>query len=214
MSSRAGDYQIALKKTYENSLINLNQEPVQKAPNLRRWQIQRARRIINTLFYLRSFREWSSNNVTFEAWPEPLEQKALSESLVTGTINPILPFYGRGPAAFSELWLEHGKSSASFTQPQTINNAEIDALVSLRLSGAISAESVQPIQITNSRPYEIVNSNTSSRSIPDLSYEDEFESLRLGTSEQETSKLAQTRYSQSEGTALSALSLLSSEYRS
>ncbi len=86
--------------------------------------------------------------------------------------------------------------------------------MSLRLSGAISAESVQPIQITNSRLYEIVNSNTSSRSIPDLSYEDEFESLRLGTSEQETSKLAQTRYSQSEGTALSALSLLSSEYRS
>jgi len=205
---------IALKKTYENSLIDLNQEPVQKVANLRRWQIQRARRIINTLFYLRSFSEWSSNKATFEAWPELLEQKALSEALVTGTINPILPFYGRGPAAFSELWLEHGKSSASFTQPQTINNAEIDALVSLRLSGAISAESVQPIQITNSRLYEIVNSNTSSRSIPDLSYEDEFESLRLGTSEQETSELAQTRYSQSEGTALSALSLLSSEYRS
>jgi hypothetical protein len=125
-----------------------------------------------------------------------------------------LPFYGRGPAAFSEIWLEHGKSSAKFATPQTINNAEIDALVSLRLSGTISSETIQSIQINDSRLYNIVNLNTSSRTIPDLSYEDEFESLKLGTSEQEISELAQTRYSQSEGTALSALSLLSSEYRS
>ena len=205
---------LALKKTYETSLSKLNQETVEKVANLRRWQIQRARRVINTLFYLRSFNEWSSNDGTFEAWPELIEQRALSEALVSGEVNPILPFYGRGPVAFSEIWLEHGKDSAKFKTPQTINNAEIDALVSLRLSGAISAETIQPIQSTNSRLYEIVNSNTSSRSIPDLSYEDEFESLRLGTSEQEISKLAQTRYSQSEGTALSALSLLSSEYRS
>ena len=84
----------------------------------------------------------------------------------------------------------------------------------LRLSGIISAETIQSIQINNSRLYDIVNSNASSRTIPDLSYEDEFESLKLGTSEQEISALAQTRYSHSEGKTLSALSLLSSEYRS
>ncbi len=76
------------------------------------------------------------------------------------------------------------------------------------------SETVQSIQINNFRLYDIINSNTSSRTIPDLSYEDEFESLKLGTSVHEISALAQTRYSQSEGTALSALSLLSSEYRS
>jgi hypothetical protein len=205
---------LELKKTYEKSLANLIQEPIQEIANLRRWQVQRARRVINTLFYLRSFNEWSPTDGTFEAWPELLEQKALSEALGSGTINPILPFYGRGPAAFSEIWLEHGKSSAKFATPQTINNAEIDALVSLRLSGTISSETIQSIQINDSRLYNIVNLNTSSRTIPDLSYEDEFESLKLGTSEQEISELAQTRYSQSEGTALSALSLLSSEYRS
>lgn len=205
---------LELKKTYESSLTNLVQEPIQEVANLRRWQVQRARRVINTLFYLRSFNEWSPTDGTFEAWPELLEQKALSGALSSGTINPILPFYGRGPAAFSELWLEHGKNSANFTTPQTINSAEIDGLVSLRLSGTISAESIQSIQSSNSRLYNIVNSNTSSRTIPDLSYEDEFESLKLGTSEQEITTLAQTRYSQSEGTALSALSLLSSEYRS
>lgn len=205
---------LELKKTYESSLTNLTQEPAQKVANLRRWQIQRARRVINTLFYLRSINEWSPNDGTFEAWPELLEQKALSEALGSGTINPILPFYGRGPAAFSEIWLEHGKSSANFATPKSINNAEIDALVSLRLSGTISAENIQSIGTNNSRLYEIVNSNTTSRSIPDLSYEDEFESLKLGTSNQDISTLAQTRYSQSEGTALSALSLLSTEYRS
>ena len=205
---------LELKKSYESSLTNLIREPIQKVANLRRWQIQRARRVINTLFYLRSINEWSASDGAFEKWPELLEQRALSEALGSGTINPILPFYGRGPAAFSEIWLEHGKTSANFTTPQTINNAEIDALISLRLSGIISAETIQSIQINNSRLYDIVNSNASSRTIPDLSYEDEFESLKLGTSEQEISALAKTRYSQSEGTALSALSLLSSEYRS
>ena len=203
-----------LKKTYESSLISLIQEPTQEVANLRRWQVQRARRVINTLFYLRSINEWSASDGAFEKWPELLEQRALSEALGSGTINPILPFYGRGPAAFSEIWLEHGKTSANFTTPQTINNAEIDALISLRLSGIISSETIQSIQLNNSRLYNIINSNTSSRTIPDLSYEDEFESLKLGTSEQEISALAQTRHSQSEGTALNALSLLSSEYRS
>lgn len=205
---------LELKKTYESSLSKLNQEPIEKVANLRRWQIQRARRIINTLFYLRSFNEWSSNDSTFEAWPELIEQRALSEALVSGKVNPILPFYGRGPAAFSEIWLEHGNGNAKFTNIENVDSAEIDALISLRLSGTISSDVLQSIQINNSRLFDIVNSNTSSRTIPDLSYEDEFESLKLGTSEQEISELAKTRYSQTEGTALSALSLLSSEYRS
>lgn len=205
---------LELKKTYESSLSNLNQEPVEKVANLRRWQIQRARRIINTLFYLRSFNEWSSNDGTFEAWPELIEQRALSEALVSGKVNPILPFYGRGPAAFSEIWSEHGNGNAKFTNTENVDSAEIDALISLRLSGTISSDALRSIQINNSRLFDIVNSNTSSRTIPDLSYEDEFESLKLGTSEQDISELAKTRYSQTEGTALSALSLLSSEYRS
>lgn len=205
---------LELKKTYENSLSNLNQEPAEKVANLRRWQIQRARRIINTLFYLRSFNDWSSNDNTFEAWPELIEQRALSEALVSGYVNPILPFYGRGPAAFSEIWLEHGNGNAKFKNTENVESAEIDALISLRLSGTISSEKLQSIQKNNSRFFDIVNSSTSSRTIPDLSYEDEFESLKLGTSEQEISDLAKTRYSQTEGTALSALSLLSSEYRS
>lgn len=203
-----------LKKTYETSLSKLNQEPVEKIANLRRWQVQRARRVVNTLFYLRSFGEWSSNEGTFEAWPELTEQRALSDALVSGTVNPILPFYGRGPAAFAEIWSEHGSGNASFTTTDFADNAEIDALISLRLSGTVSSEALQLVQINKSRLFDVVNSSTLSRSIPDLSYEDEFESLKLGTTDQEISELAKTRYSLAEGTALSALSLLSSEYRS
>lgn len=205
---------LELKKTYETSLSKLNQEPVEKIANLRRWQVQRARRVINTLFYLRSFSEWSSNDRSFEAWPELIEQRALSEALVNATLNPILPFYGRVPAAFAEIWSEHGNCNASLIATESPDSAEIDALISLRLSGTISSEALQSIQINKSRLFDVVNSSTSSRTITDLSYEDEFESLKLGTSDQEISELAKTRYSLTEGTALSALSLLSSEYRS
>jgi hypothetical protein len=142
------------------------------------------------------------------------EQRALSEALVSGTVNPILPFNGRGPAAFAEIWSEHGSGNASFTTTDIADNAEIDALISLRLSGTVSSEALQLVQINKSRLFDVVNSSTLSRSIPDLSYEDEFESLKLGATDQEISELAKTRYSLAEGTALSALSLLSSEYRS
>lgn len=205
---------LELKRTYETSLSNLNQEPVERVANLRRWQLQRARRVINTLFYLRSFNEWSSRDGTFEVWPELIEQRALSEALISGTVNPILPFYGRGPAAFSEIWSEHGNENAKLTIRENFDNSEIDALISLRLSGTISSEALRSLQINNSRLFGTVNSSTSSRTVPDLSFEDEFESLKLGTSEQDISELAKSRYSQTEGTALSALSLLSSEYRS
>ena len=57
----------------------------------------------------------------------------------------------------------------------------------------------------------INNRETPVRLNPDLSYEDEFESLSLGMSHEAISVLARTRYSMSEGTTLS---LLSSEYRS
>jgi hypothetical protein len=206
---------LRLKKMYESSLSALVDEPPEVLPNLRRWQMQRARRVINSLFYLRSFSEWNAQRGTFDVLPELVEQRALAEALNSGIVNPILPFYGRGPAAFSELWSEHGHGAATLLQPETkLNNAELDALITLRLYGMLPADSMQALS-EDVRLLGVVNQSTSlARTSPDLSFEDEFESLRLGTSDQEIAALARTRYAYSEGTALEALSLLSSEYRS
>lgn len=208
---------LRLKSMYESSLSALVDEPAEASPNLRRWQVQRARRVMNSLFYLRSFSEWNIQRGTFDVLPELVEQQALAVALSTGIVNSILPFYGRGPAAFSELWAEHGQSNAMFLPPETkLASAELDGLITLRLYGMIPADSMQPlIDRKDARLLRVVNQTTSiARTTPDLSFEDEFESLRLGTSDQEISALARTRYSLSEGTALGALSLLSSEYRS
>ncbi len=204
---------LRLKGMYEEALLALLNEPPEELPNLRRWQTQRARRIINSLFYLRSFGEWETQGA-FEVLPELVEQRALAQALKSGVVNPILPFYGRGPAAFSELWSEHGHQSATLIQPATsLNSAELDALITLRLYGTLPADSMEGL--TKPRLLTVVNQSTSStRTEPDLSFEDEFESLRLGTSDQEVTELARTRYAYSEGTVLEALSLLSSEYRS
>lgn len=206
---------LGLKSMYERSLSALVDEPVAVLPNLRRWQIQRARRVINSLFYLRDFSEWQTQRGTFDVLPELVEQRGLAESLSSGIVNPILPFFGRGPAAFSELWAEHGHIDATLLQPEArLNNAEIDGLITLRLYGILPADSMQAIK-EETRLLNVVNQATSlARTVPDLSFEDEFESLRLGTTDQEMSALARTRYAYSEGTALEALSLLSSEYRS
>lgn len=208
---------LRLKSMYESSLSALVDEPVELSTNLRRWQVQRARRVINSLFYLREFSEWHIPRGTFDVFPELLEQRALAEALSSGIVNPILPFYGRGPAAFSELWTEHGQSDAALLPPETeLNSAELDGLITLRLYGTIPAISTQSIgNRADERLLHIVNQSESiARIKPDLSFEDEFESLRLGTSDQDISALARTRYALSEGTALEALSLLSSEYRS
>ncbi|UUZ74893.1 hypothetical protein LP414_22345 [Polaromonas sp. P1(28)-13] len=208
---------LRLKRIYEMSLLALADEPAEASPNLRRWQVQRARRVMNALFYLRSFSEWNSQFDTFDVLPELVEQRALAEALTSGNVNPVLPFYGRGPAAFSELWAEHGHGSATVLPRETeLTRAEIDGLITLRLYGTIQADSLQPhIHREDARLLRVVNRTTSmTRTIPDLSFEDEFESLRLGTSDQEISELVRTRYALSEGTALEALSLLSSEYRS
>jgi hypothetical protein len=208
---------LRLKSMYESSLSALVDEPAKASPNLRRWQVQRARRVMNSLFYLRRFSEWNIQDGTFDVLPELVEQRALAEALSTGVVNSILPFYGRGPAAFSELWAEHGHSDASLLPPETeFNRAELDGLITLRLYGTIPANSTQTLSDRkDARLLRVVNQSTSiARTTPDLSFEDEFESLRLGTSDQNISALARTRYALSEGTALEALSLLSSEYRS
>ena len=208
---------LRLKSMYESALSALIDEPPEASPNLRRWQVQRARRVINSLFYLRSFSEWSIQRDTFDVLPELVEQLALADALSSGNVNPILPFYGRGPAAFSELWAEHGHSNATLSPPETkLNSAELDGLITLRLYGMIPADSMQTYSNReDARLLRVVNQTTSmARTTPDLSFEDEFESLRLGTSDQEVQYLASTRYALSEGTALEALSLLSSEYRS
>ena len=207
---------LRLKKAYERALSELIGLPSESSPNLRRWQVQRTRRVINSLFYLRNFNEWVSRPGTFEAFPELIEQQALARALSSGTVNPILPFYGSGPAAFSELWAEHGHGDASLMPGETgLNVAEVDGLITLRLHGTIPADAVQLQKSTEDlRLLGVVNRNSLIRSLPDLSFEDEFESLCLGVTDQEISTLARTRYSLSEGSVLEALSLLSSEYRS
>lgn len=202
---------------YERSLTTLVNEPAETSQNLRRLQVQRARRVMNSLFYLRRFSEWNTQSGIFDVLPELVEQRALAEALGTGNINSILPFYGRGPSAFSELWAEHGHANATLSPLETkLNTAELDGLITLRLYGMIPSDSMRTLNNMNdARLLRVVNQNTSiSRTITDLSFEDEFDSLRLGTSDQEISALARTRYALSEGTALEALSLLSSEYRS
>ena len=202
---------------YERSLSALADEPEEASPNLRRWQVQRARRVMNALFYLRSFSEWNAQRGAFDALPELIEQRALADALTSGSVNTVLPFYGRGPAAFSELWAEHGHNSATVLPHETeLTRAELDGLITLRLYGTIQSDSLQAFSNReDARLLRVVNQTTSmARTNPDLSFEDEFESLRLGTSDQEISELARTRYALSEGTALEALSLLSSEYRS
>lgn len=207
---------LRLKEAYERTLSEFVGLPAESSPNLRRWQVQRSRRVINSLFYLRNFNEWQSRPGTFEAFPELIEQQALARALSSGNVNPILPFYGSGPAAFSELWAEHGQGDASLPPPETgLNIAEIDGLITLRLYGTIPADAVQfQTNKEDLRLLGVVNRNSSVRTLPDLSFEDEFESLCLGATAQEISTLARTRYSLSEGSVLEALSLLSSEYRS
>ncbi len=207
---------LTLKSVYERSISELIEVPAETSPNLRRWQAQRARRIINSLFYLRSFGEWTTQANNFDAFPELVEQRALAQALGSGNVNPILPFYGSGPAAFSELWAEHGQGCANLLSIETrLKDAELDGLITLRLHGMIPADSMPFLSNEDNRLLHVVNQSTSTaRTSTDLSFEDEFESLRLGTSDKEISTLLKTRYSLSEGSALEALSLLSSEYRS
>ncbi len=209
------DRGLRLKGLYESALSSLLDEPVEFSG--RRWQLQRARRVINSLFYLRHFSEWNVGRGTFDTLPELAEQAALAEALSTGLATPVLPYYGRGPAAFSELWVEHGQSDVKLlSSDNQANTAEVDALITLRLYGLIPAERVESLRKQyNSRLLCVVNrANASARTTLNLSFEDEFESLRLGVTDQEFSVLARTRYAQSEGAALQALSLFGSEYRS
>ncbi|WP_082654773.1 RNA-directed DNA polymerase [Janthinobacterium sp. Ant5-2-1] len=205
---------VRIKKTYEELLPVLINNNKSSMDNHERWQIQRVRRIVNSLFYLRNFGEWSGEQEVFQAFPELVEQAALAQALVSGTVNPILPFYGRGPAAFAELWKAHGTTNAQLEPVKNINNATLDSLGSLRLSAIISENSVDEQGVEKRLPGLISEASPLKRSSPNLSFEDELESLRLGRSGQEIAELIKTRYSNEEGTALDALSLLSSEYRS
>jgi hypothetical protein len=209
-----------LKEVYENSLTRLLREPIEQESSLRRWQVQRIRRVLNTLFYLRDFSEWKEHTWQFDEVPELIEQKALAEALSRGVVNPVLPFYGRGPSAFSELWSEYRQENATVEWPADgFLAAEIDSLLTLQLYGVIFQDLTQlsgaDTKLPLTRLMRIVSQNKPSRrSDPDLSFEDEFESLRLGVANDALSERARTRYSLSESTALEALALMSSEYRS
>lgn len=211
------DRALKLKANYEQTLTSLLMEPRETSVSLRRWQVQRVRRIINTMFYLRAFEEWGAKYDEMREFPELIEQHALAHALNVGSVNSILPFYGRGASAFAELWGEYGNGVASFDWPNDgLNSAEIESMVTLQLHGTLD-----PIEQklygnqTHARLMGIAsNDYPKKRTIPDLSFEDELESLRLDIGNKDLSSLLKTRYSLTEGTALDALSLMSSEYRS
>lgn len=208
---------IRLKDTYERALQGLVEDRTPRSPELRRWHVQRVRRVINTLFYLRRFSEWAMKSHVFDDFPELVEQRSLAHALASGSVNPVLPFFPRGPAAFSELWAEHGKgvAKAELTRDD-VTTASLDSLTALSLSNVVAAEApLQHEQEDRVRLLHVVqNREGHLRSNPDLSFEDEFESLSIGTPREALATLARTRYASSEGAVLDVLSLLSSEYRS
>lgn len=208
---------LKLKHIYEESLVSLITEPHEKDPSLRRWQVQRIRRVVNILFYLRDFGEWTNKHYQLDEFPELIEQRALAKALSYGRVNSVLPFFGRGASAFSELWGEYGNGVAGFDEPKKgFTSAELESLITLQLYGTLNLSNViVSEEIPQARMMGVAFYDCpKKRSIKDLSYEDELESLRLSVSNQKLSELARSRYSLTENTALDALSLMSSEYRS
>lgn len=207
---------IDIKATHESSAVRLLNEKPSDVPNIRRWQIQRMRRVINPLFYLREFGEWSDVGGLLSEHPEFIEQRALASALKTGNADPVLPYYGRGPAAFSELWVEYGKSIATIGAKSNYSDVEVDGISTLLLQGAIQASQVDLLHESKAcRMLRLAGGlDRDSRKIPDLSFEDEIGSLMLGATNEKLKKLSMTRHSSSEYSGLDALSLLAEEYRS
>ncbi|MDA8259068.1 MAG: RNA-directed DNA polymerase [Betaproteobacteria bacterium] len=208
---------LELKASYERALALLLDEPHEKEPSLRRWQVQRIRRVVNIMFYLREFGEWREATSSMEEFPELVEQHALADALCTGRANPVLPFYGRGPSAFAELWGEYGNGVVALDWTKDgLTSAELESVITLQLHGTLTQ--VEP-NMDGEHPHARLMRMASydrpqTRSSPDLSFEDELESLRLSVSNDELSALGRTRYSLTESTALDALTLMSSDYRS
>lgn len=206
-----------LRTAYEEKLQNLMEDGRTSEPELQRWRSQRARRVVNVLFYLWTPDAWQSKMAVFEAFPELIEQRSLAAALSKGDVGPILPFYGRGPAAFAEIWNEYANAPASFELPAAaLSKPEIDSLVTLSLTGAIQGI---PGEITrqhrDSRLLRLGGEHASPiRWGADLSYEDEIESLTLSTHREEIAALVKSRYAIQESSVLDALALLGSEYRS
>ncbi len=206
-----------LKRDYEQSLQELVQDRSATGPEIRRWHVQRIRRVVNTLFYLRRFSDWESKLDIFDAVPELIEQRSLAKALASGIVNPVLPFFPRGPAAFAELWAEHGVRPATLGEGVDLTTpATVDSLVTLSLAGTLApGELPTTAGEGRERLLQIVkHREIRARSQPDLTFDDEFQSLSLGASHDDLATLARTRYALSEGTTLDVLSLLSSEYRS
>ncbi|MFS8979006.1 RNA-directed DNA polymerase [Cupriavidus necator] len=207
----------ALKGAYEGELGSLLAQKAESDISKRRWQIQRIRRVVNSLFYLRDFNEWEKGIADLESTPELIEQRSLGRALASGNPEGILPFFGRGSSAFSELWREYRGGRIPLSWPEAgYTDAELESIASLQFSGVVdlsmeAANNQQPL----TRILAIAQRNRpTGRTETDFSFEDELESLRLSVDNEEISELANTRYSLQEGTSLEALSLLSSEYRS
>lgn len=208
---------LTLKADYEQTIASLVDEPHERDPSLRRWQVQRIRRVINILFYLRDFGAWRESLYQLEEFPELIEQRALAEALSSGNVDPILPFYGRGASAFAELWGEYGNGVAAIGRSvNELASAEVESIISLQLHGTLNevngvlSEAHSQTRLMRVASYDFPKK----RSNPDFSFEDELESLRLSEGNEKLSELARTRYSLTENTALDALALMSSEYRS
>lgn len=208
---------LKLKMAYEQALHRAQTHTTKSDEGVRRWQIQRVRRLVNTLFYLRTANEWKNFRVELSGFPELFEQQALAEALTTGIINPILPFYSRGPLAFSELWTEQNGNGARLQWPEEgLSKQELEGLIVLQLNG-VSDDSDQLRQAPSEfqRLFNFCSKKTpTKRSFPDLTFYDEIESLRLSRSHEDVVNLARSRYSIDEWSTLEALTLGSADYYS
>jgi Reverse transcriptase (RNA-dependent DNA polymerase) len=206
---------VKLKHEYEAALNTFTNEDLPHDSAVRRWKVQRIKRIVNVLFYLRAFDEWNTKMGQLQHVPELLEQRCLANALRSGSVLDILPFFPRGPAAFAELWGEYGAATAKFQWPASgLLEAELESATLLQLYGLVQLESeAMPTEPSHRRLLEAAATNNADRrSDPDLSFEDEFESLRLGSTNEEIATLARTRYSLTENAPLDALALLTMQY--
>lgn len=86
-----------------------------------------------------------------------------------------MTFFGRGPAAYAELWAEHGVNKASVDENAlNLNDPKIDGLTTLSIHGIIPDLIINQSDDPNTRLLSAASASIiNSKSLPYLSFEED-----------------------------------------
>lgn len=178
-------------------------------PLLQRWRVQRMRNLCIRLLFLQPRTEYASLLAKLGSGRDVLDLRAVVDAVMRADASAVLSLPGPPTIAMCELWRVHGLSAVPISEEVLRDDARVDSAITMAFWGVGRLPSDIVPTISEKALIAAAGSGLGNveRSVTDLSYGDEIESLLGSTEMIAIADTFTTRFDDMEAWRLDALDL-------